>query len=161
MVQTRTEYKTLNPEWNKIFEFSINDLHEVLEINVLDEDKNKVYEFLGKIEIPVINVQNGIRKAYALKDKKLLYRTKGIIELEMFFVYNPLKAVVKTFNPRDEKIIKTIEKFRVPILKRNIRRVHNIVQAIMNTIDFIYSQFKWENPAQSFVSLMVIFRFKF
>lgn len=35
---------------------NINDIHAVLEITVLDEDKNKVYEFLGKIAIPLINV---------------------------------------------------------------------------------------------------------
>lgn len=34
----------------------MNDIHAILEITVLDEDKNKVYEFLGKVEIPIINV---------------------------------------------------------------------------------------------------------
>lgn len=34
----------------------VTDLHAILEVNVLDEDKNKVYEFLGKLEIPIINV---------------------------------------------------------------------------------------------------------
>lgn len=38
------------------FSSNINDIHAVLEITVLDEDKNKVYEFLGKIAIPLINV---------------------------------------------------------------------------------------------------------
>ena len=31
----------------------MNDIHAILEITVLDEDKNKVYEFLGKVEIPI------------------------------------------------------------------------------------------------------------
>lgn len=34
----------------------VTDIHAVLEITVLDEDKNKVYEFLGKVSIPLINV---------------------------------------------------------------------------------------------------------
>ena len=34
----------------------VTDIHAVLEVTVLDEDKNKVYEFLGKIAIPLINV---------------------------------------------------------------------------------------------------------
>lgn len=35
---------------------TVNDIHSILEINVLDEDKNKVYEFLGKLEIPILTV---------------------------------------------------------------------------------------------------------
>ncbi len=58
VVRSHTEYKTLNPEWGKVFEFRINDIHAVLEISVFDEDKNKVYEFLGKIGIPLLNVSN-------------------------------------------------------------------------------------------------------
>ncbi len=34
----------------------VNDIHAVLEVIVLDEDKNKVYEFLGRIEIPILTV---------------------------------------------------------------------------------------------------------
>ena len=58
MARSHTEYKTLNPEWAKTFEFRINDIHALLEINVFDEDKNKVYEFLGKVAIPLLNVSN-------------------------------------------------------------------------------------------------------
>ncbi len=36
----------------------VNDIHAVLEVTVLDEDKNKVYEFLGRIEIPILTVKN-------------------------------------------------------------------------------------------------------
>jgi hypothetical protein len=86
-----------------------------LEVTVLDEDKNKVYEFLGKIEIPLINVQNGKRKVYALKDKKLTSRTKGCIELELDVIYNPVKAIIKTVNPRDEKYIIPESKFKVQV----------------------------------------------
>lgn len=35
----------------------VNDIHAVLEVTVLDEDKNKVYEFLGRIEIPILTVK--------------------------------------------------------------------------------------------------------
>jgi hypothetical protein len=34
----------------------VNDIHAILEVTVLDEDRNKVYEFLGRIEIPILNV---------------------------------------------------------------------------------------------------------
>ena len=37
---------------------NVTDIHAILEITVLDEDKNKVYEFLGKIEIPINSVKS-------------------------------------------------------------------------------------------------------
>lgn len=55
-LQTQTEYKTLSPEWGKIFTFNVKDIHSVLEITVYDEDRDKKVEFLGKIAIPLIRV---------------------------------------------------------------------------------------------------------
>jgi hypothetical protein len=89
-----------------------------------------------------------------LKDRKLSRRSKGIIELEMNFVYNPLKAVLKTFNPRDEKMITTESKLKVPVLKQNIMRIHNLAQAVINTGAFIDSCFRWIFPLRSFISFM-------
>ena len=150
-----------------------------MEVTVLDEDKNKVYEFLGKIEIPLINVQNGKRKVYALKDKKLTSRTKGCIELELDVIYNPVKAIIKTVNPRDEKYIIPESKFKVQvsadppqnqklivtndhsflkkILSKNIARCNKMYQSVVNTVNYIYSLFQWQNPIDSFVGLIVIF----
>ena len=65
-----------------------------MEISVFDEDKNKVYEFLGKIAIPLLNIQNGKRKLYALKDRKLMRKTRGCIELELNLVYNPVSLSI-------------------------------------------------------------------
>ena len=39
-VQTHTEYKTLDPVWQKVFLLSVPDVHSVLHITVYDEDKN-------------------------------------------------------------------------------------------------------------------------
>ncbi|RMZ93414.1 multiple C2 and transmembrane domain-containing 1-like isoform X4 [Brachionus plicatilis] len=153
-VQTYTVYKTLNPEWGQIFEFEVNDIHSILEVTVLDEDKNKVYEFLGKIEIPLINIQNGKKKIYALKDKKLQKKSKGGIELQMELVYNPIKAVIKTFNPTDERLITQEPKLKVPVLKQNIKRVHNLVQGMINTGNFINSCFCWEYPVRSIIAFL-------
>lgn len=38
----------------------------------------------------VLKVYNGKRKLYALKDKKLMHKTKGHIELELCVIYNPV-----------------------------------------------------------------------
>ena len=63
----------------------------MLEVTVYDEDKDHKYEFLGKVKIPLLRIQNNVRRWYLLKDKKLRVPAKGDnpqIMLEMFFVYN-------------------------------------------------------------------------
>ncbi|KAL6037899.1 hypothetical protein STEG23_003992, partial [Scotinomys teguina] len=54
-LQTHTIYKNLNPEWNKVFTFPIKDIHDVLEVTVLDEDGDKAPDFLGKVAIPLLS----------------------------------------------------------------------------------------------------------
>ncbi|KAF3850979.1 hypothetical protein F7725_012751 [Dissostichus mawsoni] len=80
-LQTHTVYKNLNPEWNKVFTFNVKDIHSVLEVTVYDEDRDRSADFLGKI-------QNGERKAYALKSKELTGPTKGVIFLEIDVIFN-------------------------------------------------------------------------
>lgn len=89
-LQTHTEYKTLSPEWNKIFTFKVKDIHSVLELTVYDEDRDKKCEFLGKLAVPLLKVRNGEKKWYGLKDRKLKIKVKGQILLEMDVVYNPV-----------------------------------------------------------------------
>ena len=63
----------------------------MLEVTVYDEDKDHKYEFLGKVKIPLLRIENGVKRWYALKDKKLRKPAKGDnpqILLELFFVYN-------------------------------------------------------------------------
>ena len=69
----------------------IQDIHDVLEVTVYDEDKDRV-EFLGKIAIPLLKVKNGEKHWYALKDKKLRHRVKGHIFLECWITYNPVNT---------------------------------------------------------------------
>ncbi|ETN67533.1 multiple C2 domain and transmembrane region protein [Anopheles darlingi] len=76
-LQTQTEYKTLTPNWNKIFTFNVKDMSSVLEITVYDEDRDHKVEFLGKVVIPLLRIRNGEKRWYALKDKKMYNRAKG------------------------------------------------------------------------------------
>ena len=109
-LQTQTEYKTLAPVWQKVFtlwvnlDFSCNfksywfcfsdirDIHDVVEITVYDEDKDHKYEFLGRVQIPLLRVKNGERRWLKLKDKTLRKKAKGeeaeiLVELNLF--WNP------------------------------------------------------------------------
>ncbi|VDM37312.1 unnamed protein product [Toxocara canis] len=114
-LQTHTEYKTLNPIWNKLFTFAVKDIHAVLEITVYDEDPNKKAEFLGKVAIPLLKVNanrmhfqllvicyeyvgkaelqinNCQKRWYALKDRKLNQPSKGQIQVELDVIWNPVR----------------------------------------------------------------------
>ncbi|XP_045560272.1 multiple C2 and transmembrane domain-containing protein 1 isoform X9 [Salmo salar] len=104
-LQTHTVYKNLNPEWNKVFTFNVKDIHSVLEVTVYDEDRDRSADFLGKVAIPLLNIQNGERKAYALKSKELTGPTKGVIFLEIDVIFNAVKAGLRTLIPIEQKYI--------------------------------------------------------
>uniref|UniRef100_A0A6Q2XME5 C2 domain-containing protein n=1 Tax=Esox lucius TaxID=8010 RepID=A0A6Q2XME5_ESOLU len=57
-LQTHTLYKTLNPDWNKVFTFPVKDIHDVLELTIFDEDGDKAPDFLGKVAIPLLSVNS-------------------------------------------------------------------------------------------------------
>lgn len=62
-------------------------------MTVYDEDPDYKMEFLGKVAIPLLSINNDIQKWYSLKNKKLTGRAKGNnpkILLEMRLVWNPV-----------------------------------------------------------------------
>ncbi|KAK2186384.1 hypothetical protein NP493_202g02019 [Ridgeia piscesae] len=154
-LQTRTEYKTLNPEWGKVFVMEVKDIHSVLEVTIFDEDRDRKAEFLGKVAIPLLRVRNMERRWFMLKDRKLLVRAKGAILLEMDLIYNPVKAFIRTFSPREEIYMQPEPKFRIALMKRNIERVSNIIQAVVETGRFLRSCFEWESPPRSITAFIV------
>ncbi|CAC5371380.1 Multiple C2 and transmembrane domain-containing protein 2,Multiple C2 and transmembrane domain-containing protein,Multiple C2 and transmembrane domain-containing protein 1 [Mytilus coruscus] len=154
-LQTQTEYKTLNPEWNKVFTFNVKDIHSILEVTVYDEDRDKKVEFLGKIAIPLLRIRCGEKRWYTLKDKKLLNRTKGAIMLEIDVVYNPLKSAIRTVNPREEKYMKPEPKFKIATMKRNIARVTQMVSSFTEVGKFLQSCFEWESKPRTITAFIV------
>ncbi|XP_033905573.3 multiple C2 and transmembrane domain-containing protein 2-like isoform X1 [Acipenser ruthenus] len=154
-LQTHTIYKNLNPEWNKVFTFPIKDIHDVLEVTVLDEDGDKPPDFLGKVAIPLLSVRNGQSSAFMLKNRDLGAPTKGVIFLEMEVFYNPVKAGIRTFTPQETRLIEDNPKFSKKILTRNVDRVRKITVAILNTIRYIKSCFQWESTPRSLISFLL------
>ena len=105
----------------------VKDIHDVLEVTVYDEDKDHKYEFLGKVSIPLLKIKNNEKKWFLLKDKKLRIPAKGEqpqILMEMFFVYNKIRASIRTFNPKQIKYEDRSDiKFKHSVFMRNVNRV--------------------------------------
>uniref|UniRef100_A0A8C3CI53 Multiple C2 and transmembrane domain-containing protein 2 n=1 Tax=Cairina moschata TaxID=8855 RepID=A0A8C3CI53_CAIMO len=154
-LQTHTVYKNLNPEWNKVFTFPIKDIHDVLEVTVFDEDGDKPPDFLGKVAIPLLSIRNGKQSCYTLKNKDLERASKGVIYLELDVLFNPVKASIRTFKPREKRFTEENCKFSKKILSRNVDRVKKITMAIWNTIQFLQSCFLWESTVKSMIAFVV------
>lgn len=158
-LQTHTEYKTLNPEWNKLFTFQVKDIHTCLEVTVFDEDPNKKFEFLGKVSIPLLSIRNCERRWYALKDRKLRQRVKGEILLEMDIIWNPIRAAVRTLNPKEQKFIQHEQKFKASMFRATVMEVKEFAVSLIDFKDSIFALFDWENKYKSavaFVSFIIV-----
>ncbi|XP_075215611.1 multiple C2 domain and transmembrane region protein isoform X2 [Lycorma delicatula] len=157
-LQTQTEYKTLAPSWQKIFTFNVKDIHSVLEVTVYDEDRDHKVEFLGKVAIPLLRIRNGEKKWYALKDKKLYGRAKGNspqILLEMTVIWNPVRACIRTLNPKEEKYMQPEIKFKRQVFVRNVMRLKVIIMWFIEISKFVQSCVEWESTVQSLISLIL------
>ncbi|KAG7254292.1 hypothetical protein CRUP_007392, partial [Coryphaenoides rupestris] len=123
------QIKTLNPEWNKVFTFPIKDIHDVVELTVLDENGDKSPNVLGKVAIPLLSVQNGQKICRLLKKESLGRAAKGSITLELEVIYNP-------------------------VLAQNIYRVRKITTAVLYTLQYIKSCFQWESRQRSLIAFL-------
>ncbi|XP_074935021.1 multiple C2 and transmembrane domain-containing protein 1 isoform X1 [Phalacrocorax aristotelis] len=152
---THTIYKNLNPEWNKIFTFNIKDIHSVLEVTVYDKDRDRNADFLGKVAIPLLSIQNGEQKAYVLKNKQLTGPTKGVIYLEIDVIFNAVKASIQTLMPKEAKYIEEEKRLSKQLLLRNFIRVKRCVMVLINAACYISSCFNWDSPARSLAAFLL------
>ncbi|CAJ0575544.1 unnamed protein product, partial [Mesorhabditis spiculigera] len=154
-LQTHTEYKTLSPHWNKLFIFSVRDIHTCLEVTVYDEDPNNKFEFLGRVSIPLITIRNCEKKWFALKDKKLMNRVRGDILLELDLIWNPIRAAIRTFNPREQKYIQPEQKFKPAQFKAVVIELKDFAMSVIEYKDYIYSCFDWESRSRSLFAFLL------
>ncbi|EDS31884.1 Multiple C2 domain and transmembrane region protein [Culex quinquefasciatus] len=157
-LQTQTEYKTLTPNWNKIFTFNVKDMTSVLEITVFDEDRDHKVEFLGRVVIPLLRIRNGEKRWYSLKDKKMYSRAKGTqpqILLEMTVVWNKVRAALRALEPKEEKLVLQEVKFKRQLFLRNVTRLKAIIVYFIDVGQFVQSCFEWESPVRSFIALVL------
>uniref|UniRef100_A0A8C7KF79 Multiple C2 and transmembrane domain containing 1 n=1 Tax=Oncorhynchus kisutch TaxID=8019 RepID=A0A8C7KF79_ONCKI len=146
-LQTHTIYKNLNPEWNKVFTFNVKDIHSVLEVTVFDEDRDRSADFLGKVAIPLLHIQNGEQKGYVLKNKEMTGPTKGLIYLESDVIYSTVKAGLRTIVPPEQKYIEEEPKVSKHVSVRVC--VLRCILFVINIGTFINSCFEWDSPQRS------------
>ena len=77
------------------------------------------FEFLGKLALPLLKMENGRKRWYALKEKKLRCRAKGSsatanpqILLEFELHWNTARAALRTLNPKEDRYMTAAEKFK-------------------------------------------------
>lgn len=90
-----------------------------------------------------------------LKNKDLEQAFKGLIYLELDLIYNPVKASIRTFSPREKRFVEDSRKLSKKILSRDVDRVKRLTMAIWNTIQFFKSCFQWESTLRSTVAFVV------
>ncbi|XP_018416034.1 PREDICTED: multiple C2 and transmembrane domain-containing protein 1 isoform X2 [Nanorana parkeri] len=155
-LMTHTVYKKLNPEWKKVFTFNVNDMHSVLEVTVYDEDRDRSADFLGKVAIPLLSIQNGEQKAYVLKNKQLTGPTKGVIYLEIDVIFNAVKASLATLMPKEQKYVEEEPRLSKQLLLRNFIRMKRCVMVLINAAYYINSCFDWDSPQRSLAAFLVM-----
>ncbi|XP_061577881.1 multiple C2 and transmembrane domain-containing protein 2 [Cololabis saira] len=154
-LQTHTVHKTTNPEWNKALTFPIKDIHDVLELTVFDNNGDKSPSFLGKVAIPLLSVQNGQQVCLLLKKEDLGRTAKGTITLVLEVIYNKVRAGIRSFQPKEAKLIEENVKFNKKVLARNIYRVRKISTAVLYTLQYIKSCFHWESTQRSLIAFLI------
>uniref|UniRef100_UPI003AAD3C81 multiple C2 and transmembrane domain-containing protein 2-like isoform X2 n=1 Tax=Centroberyx gerrardi TaxID=166262 RepID=UPI003AAD3C81 len=154
-LQTHTVYKSLHPDWNKVFTFPVKDIHDALVVTIFDEDGDKPPDFLGKVAIPLLSIHNGQQIAFPLKKEDLGGFSKGSISLELEVIFNPVRASIRTFQPKEKRFMEDNPKFSKKILARNVLRVQTLYKAIMSTLQYIKSCFQWESVQRSLLAFLV------
>jgi len=147
-LRTQVEHRSLAPAWGKTFQLPVLDIHSALHISVYDMDRNNKTELLGKLCIPLLNMESNIPIWFALKDKRLRNRAKGNcprIELQFDLKWNFLKAAFQTVNPKNEVYLRKSEKFKRRLLNNNVTRIKSIISDIKSSAMALHAGIHWES----------------
>lgn len=107
---------------------------------MFDEDRDHKVEFLGRISIPLLRIRNGEKRWYALKDKNMSARAKGLqpqIQMEMNIIFNPMRAAIRVLEPKEEKLVQQEAKFKRQLFLRNVTRLKAIIMAFIEMGQFV------------------------
>jgi hypothetical protein len=115
-------------------------MSSVLDVTVYDEDRDHKVEFLGRVMIPLWRIRSGEKRWYALKDKNLTTRAKGVapqIQLEMTVEWNVLRGAIRVLEPKEEKLANLEAKFKRQLFLRNVTRLKQIIMFFIDVGQWI------------------------
>jgi len=121
--RSRTIYKTVNPEWERVFYFDITELYQNLFITLYDEDENDADDFMGRLCIPILEMKQNEKMEYRLKAKQLDKFHQGSLTITCSRFYNGFRGNIKLFKPMDEGYWKYEPKYNLSTLFKNIDRL--------------------------------------
>ncbi|KAL5482023.1 hypothetical protein EMCRGX_G022302, partial [Ephydatia muelleri] len=146
--RTDVVHTCANVIWNKTFYFNINDIHDDLEVSVICKRKSYKNELVGKVIIPLLRLGAITTKMYALKDKHSMTKAKagGVVDLECDLVYNPIRAGIRTFLPKEGRVMgEEEETFKRKVMISNIRRAMDVGSILQSMWSFIEGLWNWED----------------
>ncbi|CAH7337275.1 Mctp2 [Phodopus roborovskii] len=149
-LQTHTIYKSLNPEWNKVFTFPIKDIHDVLEVTVFDEDGDKAPDFLGKVAIPLLSVF--LVTVWNFE----LYMIP--LALLLIFLYNflrPTRGKASSTQDSQESEKKGLIE-RIYMVQDIVSTVQNILEEVASFGERIKNMFNWTVPFLSLLACLIL-----
>ena len=144
-LETQSVSSSSSPIWDKTFTFEVQDIYSCLLVTIFERDKNMKSIFLGRISIPLVNINNGT-KYYLLKDKTLRYAAKGQnpeVLMNLNLNCNFLKASLLTFTPRKEIFLSKSEKFKRRLFNDNLSRVKLLAAQAEETYNYLMKNINW------------------
>ena len=158
-LQTHTVQKNLDPIWNRVFFIPLDDVTNSITISVFDEDRDRTSsDFLGRLTMPIFNLQNCPRRWFTLKSKNLSATSnRGYIELEGRVIYNQVRAVARAIDPKEETCEPPESKIRMSTirdLQRDINRIKLFVGQLTVASDIAHDCIYWKNPVKSILAIV-------
>ncbi|XP_050673288.1 multiple C2 and transmembrane domain-containing protein-like isoform X1 [Leptidea sinapis] len=158
-VQTHRARTTTEIVWNRCYVFDIHDIISTLDLKVYESSLANTFlnESLGKVSIPLLKIVNEEMRWYALKVKNRAGSTRGNcprVLLQMSIMWNPVKATLKLFQPREETHLKKGIKFDVGLIYSNILFISNVFDFLVDINDGYKRLFEWDDQEFSFCVLI-------
>ncbi|KPI93361.1 Multiple C2 and transmembrane domain-containing protein 1 [Papilio xuthus] len=124
-LQTHTASSGPEPVWDKSYVFNVYDVTSVLTLKIYSSSLTNAFltELLGQVSIPLLKITNGETRWYALKNRNNRNVAKGNyprILLRMNVTWNPIKATLRLFQPKEVKYIEAPPKWDILLLMRNL-----------------------------------------
>ncbi|CAH2068635.1 unnamed protein product, partial [Iphiclides podalirius] len=158
-IQTHTARSSLEPTWNKNYVFNVYDVTSVLKLKVHGSPLTDTLlsEFRGQVSIPLLKIRDGETRWYALKDRNNRGIARGKsprILLHISIKWDPVKAVIKLFRPKEVKHIEKPYRLDIPLLFKKIIVLANIFNTLLSVNEHFKSLFEWDNRELSACSLL-------